>query len=481
MKIGEKIRTFDIIQPGAPIPTSLCQAEAGQKFISKIKIYADEEGNVKVKYDALPLVSVRPFKFVREIYPAGTEITQTDILRLVKATLDEEESKRPHFLRLRIQSEYGSRQLKQQDLDLNSIWQKLPTKYKALIANPNNFILYRKKTPTQRYVNDQLVVDEEEEEDDQAEQLGCDIKSMIKTGTEKDEEDESLSKNIDDLMESIANKLLGEEVSKMFPSCINSMDFLDSLERAEGIGATDFNRTMTKHLDDLVAESVKNYTKSLKGKDGEEMSTDSFFVGQLEETSWEEMDLDDLTRQMEKGISQGFSSQTRKNQVEFRRNLVRRYHGRLEDEVDDPELTRKMENISMDKTIEKTPEKNRQGSDEEIIESSQAGVNSSTISLNPVTSSTQKRQKDSPPSDTFKKPRPKRMRTDPVVIDSDSDEFQLIENSPDKETSKKPTKKQSESTEKENLEPNNLSSKKTSSQTTQRRIFLDDSEDFDFG
>ena len=148
-----KVRTIDIIQPGAPIPTSLCQAEAGQKYISKIKIYVSDDGQVSVKYDALPLTSVRPFKFVRQVYQIGTEIKNKDIVEIVKTSLKEENSAsqvgsqidtKPIFLRIRIQSEYSSRQLKQQNLDQNSIWQNLPIKYQKMIANPVNFILFRK-------------------------------------------------------------------------------------------------------------------------------------------------------------------------------------------------------------------------------------------------------------------------------------------------------------------------------------------------
>ena len=87
-----KVRTIDIIQPGAPIPTSLCQAEAGQKYISKIKIYVSDDGQVSVKYDALPLTSVRPFKFVRQVYQIGTEIKNEDIVEIVKTSLKEENS-----------------------------------------------------------------------------------------------------------------------------------------------------------------------------------------------------------------------------------------------------------------------------------------------------------------------------------------------------------------------------------------------------
>jgi hypothetical protein len=207
---SSKVRTIDIIQPGAPIPTSLCQAEAGQKYISKIKIYVSDDGQVNVKYDALPLTRVRPFKFVRQIFHSGTEIKQNDIIEMVKSTLKEEQSaSQPIFLRMRIQSEYSSRQLKQQSLDQNSIWQNLPAKYQNMIANPVNFLLFRKQTPKQRFVNNQLVLDNEEDEDDQVEQLGYDIRSMIKTGVEKDEENASLASNVDDLIDRDVPRRLG--------------------------------------------------------------------------------------------------------------------------------------------------------------------------------------------------------------------------------------------------------------------------------
>ena len=94
-----------------------------------------------------------------------------------------------------------------------------------MIANPVNFILFRKQTPKQRFVNNQLVLDNEEDEDDQVEQLGYDIRSMIKTGVEKDEENASLASNVDDLMDSIANKLLSDNLVKSFPSWIDPMQF----------------------------------------------------------------------------------------------------------------------------------------------------------------------------------------------------------------------------------------------------------------
>ena len=45
------------------------------------------------------------------------------------------------------------------------------------------------------------MLDNEEDEDDQVEQLGYDIRSMIKTGVEKDEENASLASNVDDLID----------------------------------------------------------------------------------------------------------------------------------------------------------------------------------------------------------------------------------------------------------------------------------------
>ena len=66
------------------------------------------------------------------MYQIGTEIKNKDIVEIVKTSLKEENSasqvdsqvdKKPIFLRIRIQSEYSSRQLKQQNLDQNSIWQ----------------------------------------------------------------------------------------------------------------------------------------------------------------------------------------------------------------------------------------------------------------------------------------------------------------------------------------------------------------------
>jgi len=523
---SNKVRTIDIIQPGAPIPTSLCQAEAGQKYISKIKIYVSDDGQVSVKYDALPLTLVRPFKFVRQVFRSGTEIKQNDIVEMVKSTLKEEQStSQPIFLRIRIQSEYSSRQLKQQNLDLNSIWQNLPLKYQNMIANPVNFLLFRKQTAKQRFVNNQLVLDNEADEDDQVEQLGYDIRSMIKTGVEKDEENASLASNVDDLMDSIANKLLSDHVVKSFPSCINPMQFLDSLERAEGIGPTEFSRTMVGCLDGLMDESVGKFVDSLKDEEGEGITTEKFFTQQLRESTWEEMNLEDTTKEMESSITGSFLNQMKSTQVEFRKVMARRFHGKLADELDDPDLAdvttpiiKRMEKITVNN--QKNNDKNRKtktrvidsDSEEEVIESSlidesanetnlfsrtsprrNETVNKNTnvgtpsqISFTGAITSTQKsskRQKASPPSDTFTKPLPKRTKHNPVVIESDDDDFEIIEESwSERDKKKKESEKTSEANkqvEKENIVP--VRSSRSKNQASQRRTFVDDDEEFDFG
>ena len=93
---------------------------------------------------------------------------------------------------------------------------KLDPKYQAKIANPRGFLRYTKKSVPQRYVNNILVNDAEENDDDAAEQLGNDIRSMIKTGTGKQEDfDEGEEKNVGDLMQDMAQWL------KMPPKCFD--------------------------------------------------------------------------------------------------------------------------------------------------------------------------------------------------------------------------------------------------------------------
>merc|ERR1711912_169599 len=105
----------------------------------------------------------------------------------------------------------------------------------------------------------------------------------------------------------------------------------------------------------------------------------------------------------------------------------------------------------------------------------QATAEPSEISFTGAVTSTQisrknpssKRHKSSPPCDKFKKPLPKRQRTDPVEtidLDDDDDDFGIIEDDTEKKNKEKSKEK-----EKENMAPT-----RNRSLRSQRRTYVDD-------
>merc|ERR1712035_233646 len=139
----------------------------------------------------------------------------------------------------------------------------------------------------------------------------------------------------------------------------------------------------------------------------------------------------------ESSITNGFMGILKASQQKNQVTLARRFHGKLDiddgEKVEDMEITKKMENVSVSKSDKEKKNKRvieSSSSEEEIIESSrlekrttQATAEPSEISFTGAVTSTQiskknassKRHKNSPPcDDKFKKPLPKRQRTDPV-------------------------------------------------------------------
>lgn len=257
---------------------------------------------------------------------------------------------------------------------------------------------------------------------------------------------------------------------------------------------------------------------------GEGITTEKFFTQQLRESTWEDMNLEDTTKEMESSITGNFLNQLKSTQVDFRKVMARRFHGKLADELADPDITSpiidKMEKITVNN--EKKCAKNKartsktkthvfesESVDEEVIESSLIDESTnendtfsrrsprrsnpveknknvgtpSQISFTGAITSTQKpskRQKASPPSNTFTKPLPKRQKHNPpVVIQSDEDDFEIIEESWS-ERDKNKIKQKKKQVEKENIVPAPRSSR-SKNQASQRRTFVDDDDEFDFG
>lgn len=253
---ADHYRSLDIIQPGAPIPTSLSESECGDKFISKITLSLNPEGKSHkpaVKYQAIQLESIRKFVFYKEIITPGSVFTQNRVLRKLEEILEKLE--KPGFIRLRFQSEHSMKQIKDMQLDLPSIWVRLDEKFQKMIANPRNFLLYRKKAVKHKFVNNLQVMihNEDDERDQESNNLADDIRSMIGSGgasslTMLEEEAQNKAAGLNTLMENIADKLLKQ---KDMSYGIDPNEFLDTLEHSDTLGAAQFERDM-KQRSELV-------------------------------------------------------------------------------------------------------------------------------------------------------------------------------------------------------------------------------------
>ena len=146
-------REIKIVMPGAPIPTSLTEAEAGQKFVSKFTVFQGENG-YEANFDVIPLENTRPFIYHRENLNRNimhnVKKEEEEILKKIRSAI--EDQSKPIFLRLRFQTEESQAIIQKVGLDSLSIWNKLSKSEQNLIANPRNFLMYRKKTLTLKKV-----------------------------------------------------------------------------------------------------------------------------------------------------------------------------------------------------------------------------------------------------------------------------------------------------------------------------------------
>ena len=97
-------------------------------------------------------------------------------------------------------------------------------------------------------------------------------------------------------------------------------------ERADGIGPTEFSKTMLGCFDGLMDDIVGKFVDSLKDEEGEGITTEKLFKHQLRESTWEDMNLEDTTKEMESSITGNFLNQLKSTQVDFRKVMARRFH-----------------------------------------------------------------------------------------------------------------------------------------------------------
>ena len=75
---------------------------------------------------------------------------EEEILKKIRSAI--EDQTKPIFLRLRFQTEESQAIIQKVGLDSLAIWNKLSKSEQNLIANPRNFLMYRKKTLTLKEV-----------------------------------------------------------------------------------------------------------------------------------------------------------------------------------------------------------------------------------------------------------------------------------------------------------------------------------------
>jgi len=79
-------------------------------------------------------------------------------------------------------------------------------------------------------------------------------------------------------------------------------------------------------FDGLMDDIVGKFVDSLKDEEGEGITTEKLFKHQLRESTWEDMNLEDTTKEMESSITGNFLNQLKSTQVDFRKVMARRFH-----------------------------------------------------------------------------------------------------------------------------------------------------------
>ena len=168
---------------------------------------------------------------------------------------------------MRYQSEFSAKQIKAEGVDLINVWLKLSDDYKRKIANPNNFIMYRKKAPVKKKFNNLMVeindLFEGDEADEKANVLADDLKDMMGVTSNSlnmlEQEAKNRNAGVNSLMENITAKLLGK--SRDYPLAIDPNDFMESLGHAESLNQAQFVRDMQTRLSDIVKEKTDSYRR----------------------------------------------------------------------------------------------------------------------------------------------------------------------------------------------------------------------------
>merc|ERR1719238_2567434 len=100
---------------------------------------------------------------------------------------------------------------------------------------------------------------------------------------------------------------MSETAAKSFPKCIDPLEFMDKLERADGLGEAEFKRVVGSSLDKFLDDSFHKFSESLKDEKGQGITTDKFFDKHFESGAIDDLDLDETAKEMENSITDGFT------------------------------------------------------------------------------------------------------------------------------------------------------------------------------